>query len=80
MITGDQALTACYVASQVHIVEKPALILVLGSNREGYQWISPDETETFDFRSGLICHCHYMHISTVLSFIGLYLSVLLKNN
>jgi len=27
MITGDQALTACHVAAQVHIMERPALIL-----------------------------------------------------
>ncbi|XP_021888324.1 probable manganese-transporting ATPase PDR2 [Carica papaya] len=45
MITGDQALTACHVASQVHIVSKPALILYLSHNGEGYEWMSPDETE-----------------------------------
>lgn len=48
MITGDQALTACHVASLVHIISKPALILVL--NGESFQWISPDETDTISFR------------------------------
>ncbi|KAJ1427604.1 P-type ATPase [Sesbania bispinosa] len=46
MITGDQALTACHVASQVHIISKPTLILSPASNGEGYNWVSPDETET----------------------------------
>ena len=27
LFTGDQALTACHVASQVHFITKPALIL-----------------------------------------------------
>ncbi|KAF5751762.1 putative cation-transporting ATPase [Tripterygium wilfordii] len=45
MITGDQALTACHVASQVHIVSKPALILNSSRNGEGYEWVSPDETD-----------------------------------
>ncbi|XP_058084361.1 probable manganese-transporting ATPase PDR2 [Magnolia sinica] len=45
MITGDQALTACYVASQVHIISKPALILSQWKSGKGFQWISPDETE-----------------------------------
>ncbi|XWS58942.1 hypothetical protein CRYUN_Cryun08bG0077600 [Craigia yunnanensis] len=45
MITGDQALTACHVAGQVHIVSKPALILGPLKNSEGYEWVSPDETE-----------------------------------
>ncbi|XXG50746.1 hypothetical protein AAC387_Pa02g4686 [Persea americana] len=45
MITGDQALTACHVASQVHIVSKPALILVPQKSCEGFEWVSPDETE-----------------------------------
>lgn len=50
MITGDQALTACHVASQVHIVSKPALILGPARNSDGYEWISPDETEMFQYR------------------------------
>ncbi|CAH9120912.1 unnamed protein product [Cuscuta epithymum] len=46
MITGDQALTACHVASQVHIISKPAMILGRAKNCEKYDWVSPDETET----------------------------------
>ncbi|GAV57871.1 E1-E2_ATPase domain-containing protein/Hydrolase domain-containing protein [Cephalotus follicularis] len=49
MITGDQALTACHVASQVHIVSKPELILAPARSGEGYEWISPDETEIFRY-------------------------------
>ncbi|KAI9114351.1 hypothetical protein K1719_014579 [Acacia pycnantha] len=49
MITGDQALTACHVASQVHIISKPTLILSPASNVEGYKWMSPDESETFPY-------------------------------
>ncbi|XP_028786632.1 probable manganese-transporting ATPase PDR2 [Neltuma alba] len=45
MITGDQALTACHVASQVHIISKPTLILGPASHSEGYNWMSPDESE-----------------------------------
>lgn len=45
MITGDQALTACHVASQVNIVSKPALILGPARGAERYEWVSPDETE-----------------------------------
>ncbi|KAL3502168.1 hypothetical protein ACH5RR_036617, partial [Cinchona calisaya] len=50
MITGDQALTACHVASQVHIVTKPALILVRAKSGERYEWVSPDETEVISYR------------------------------
>ncbi|KVH92695.1 Cation-transporting P-type ATPase, partial [Cynara cardunculus var. scolymus] len=46
MITGDQALTACHVARQVHIISKPSLILAPMKNKERYEWVSPDETET----------------------------------
>lgn len=49
MITGDQALTACHVASQVHIVSKPALILGPARNGDGYEWISTDETQMFQY-------------------------------
>ncbi|XP_060218254.1 probable manganese-transporting ATPase PDR2 [Lycium barbarum] len=49
MITGDQALTACHVAQQVHIISKPALILGRVKNKEGYAWVSPDETETVSY-------------------------------
>ncbi|KAL6610003.1 hypothetical protein ACP70R_039972 [Stipagrostis hirtigluma subsp. patula] len=44
MITGDQALTACHVASQVHISSKPILILTR-TNTAGFEWVSPDETD-----------------------------------
>ncbi|CAL8997942.1 unnamed protein product [Prunus brigantina] len=49
MITGDQALTACHVASQVHIISKPALILGPKRDSEGYEWISPDEAEVIPY-------------------------------
>ncbi|CAK9170149.1 unnamed protein product [Ilex paraguariensis] len=49
MITGDQALTACHVAGQVHIVSKPVLILSPAKNREGYEWVSPDETQIISY-------------------------------
>ncbi|KAJ6927009.1 manganese-transporting ATPase PDR2 [Populus alba x Populus x berolinensis] len=49
MITGDQALTACHVASQVHIISKPALILGPSRSGEGYEWISPDEMEKLSY-------------------------------
>ncbi|XP_027942232.1 probable manganese-transporting ATPase PDR2 [Vigna unguiculata] len=49
MITGDQALTACHVASQVHIISKPTLILGPARNGEGYNWVSPDETENIRY-------------------------------
>ncbi|RAL49033.1 hypothetical protein DM860_001353 [Cuscuta australis] len=49
MITGDQALTACHVASQVHIISKPAMILGLAKNCDKYVWVSPDETETVSY-------------------------------
>ncbi|OMP11729.1 Cation-transporting P-type ATPase [Corchorus capsularis] len=50
MITGDQALTACHVAGQVHIVSKPVLILSPVKDEEGYDWVSPDETERISYR------------------------------
>ncbi|KAL3639680.1 putative manganese-transporting ATPase pdr2 [Castilleja foliolosa] len=52
MITGDQALTACHVASQVNIISKPALILVHATkdNNDGFEWVSPDETNTISYR------------------------------
>lgn len=46
MITGDQALTACHVAGQVNIISKPTLILGSAKNNAGYEWISPDESES----------------------------------
>lgn len=50
MITGDQALTACHVASQVHIISKPAMILGRAKNSEKYDWVSPDETDIVSYR------------------------------
>lgn len=47
MITGDQALTACHVAGQVHMISKPPLILA--PTKDGYEWISPDETEVISY-------------------------------
>lgn len=54
MITGDQALTACHVASQVHIVSNP--VLILGQSRPGekYKWVSPDEKEIIPYRCSQI--------------------------
>lgn len=49
MITGDQALTACHVASQVHIISKPALILIPAKNDEDFKWVSPDESDTISY-------------------------------
>ncbi|KAL5711687.1 putative manganese-transporting ATPase pdr2 [Ranunculus cassubicifolius] len=54
MITGDQALTACHVASQVNIISKPALILSPATEGVGFEWISPDETESFTFSAGSV--------------------------
>ncbi|KAJ4779402.1 Cation-transporting ATPase [Rhynchospora pubera] len=48
MITGDQALTACHVANQVHIISKPTLILTR-SGSGGFDWLSPDESERVPF-------------------------------
>lgn len=49
MITGDQALTACHVARQVNIISNPALILGPAKNSQGYEWISPDESEIVSY-------------------------------
>ncbi|KAJ6823587.1 putative manganese-transporting ATPase PDR2 [Iris pallida] len=49
MITGDQALTACHVASQVNIISKPAMILVPEKDGRGFEWVSPDEKEMTSF-------------------------------
>lgn len=45
MITGDQALTACHVAAQVHILSRPVLILTqrTGDSAGQFDWLSPDE-------------------------------------
>lgn len=68
MITGDQALTACHVASQVHIISKPALILTPSMNG-GFEWVSPDETERTPFRYNVhacdgLCFALVLFIST----------------
>ncbi|XP_022965544.1 probable manganese-transporting ATPase PDR2 [Cucurbita maxima] len=49
MITGDQALTACHVASQVHITSKQILILNSKKGTEEYEWLSPDELQTVPY-------------------------------
>lgn len=41
MVTGDNALTACEVSSQLEIVTKPTLIL---TKADGLRWVSVDET------------------------------------
>ncbi|CAK9314910.1 unnamed protein product [Citrullus colocynthis] len=50
MITGDQALTACHVASQVHITSKQILILNSMKGTEEYEWLSLDESQTVPYR------------------------------
>lgn len=50
MITGDQALTACHVAGQVHIVSNPVLILGRSGTDNEYKWMSPDEKEIIPYR------------------------------
>ncbi|EMS47412.1 putative cation-transporting ATPase [Triticum urartu] len=50
MITGDQALTACHVASQVNICSKPVLILTR-MKTSGFEWVSPDETDRVPYRA-----------------------------
>eukprot|EP00899_Mesostigma_viride_P025895 jgi/Mesvir1/6490/Mv16761-RA.2 len=52
MITGDQALTACHVASKVHIVDRPAIILMpqgLHGDLLHPEWVSPDEVLRIPF-------------------------------
>ncbi|XP_043708473.1 probable manganese-transporting ATPase PDR2 isoform X2 [Telopea speciosissima] len=49
MITGDQALTACHVASQVNIISKSTLILSPARNGDGFEWVSPDETDIIPY-------------------------------
>lgn len=49
MITGDQALTACHVAGQVHIVSNPVLILGRSGSGNEYKWVSPDEKEIIPY-------------------------------
>ncbi|KAK6923655.1 hypothetical protein RJ641_009855 [Dillenia turbinata] len=72
MITGDQALTACHVASQVHIISKPTLILTRARG-QGYEWISPDDdkevealSETHDLCIGGDCFEMLQQTSAVL--------------
>ncbi|XP_062179368.1 probable manganese-transporting ATPase PDR2 isoform X1 [Phragmites australis] len=53
MITGDQALTACHVASQVHISSKPVLILTR-MKTGGFEWVSPDETDRAPYSAEVV--------------------------
>ena len=53
MITGDQALTACHVASKVHIVSNPVLILSQSRPGAEYKWMSPDEKEIIPYRCSI---------------------------
>ncbi|MCO5599335.1 hypothetical protein L7F22_053436 [Adiantum nelumboides] len=50
MITGDQALTACHVASQVHILCNKVLILTLKKESGVFEWLSLDEKEQLPFK------------------------------
>ena len=53
MITGDQPLTACHVAAQVHIVSRPVLILSPSLDADSpsvLRWQSPDEATQLPFR------------------------------
>lgn len=50
MITGDQALTACHVAAQVHITSRPVLILTPRGSGGMFDWISPDEITKMPYR------------------------------
>lgn len=47
MITGDNALTACFVAKELHIIDADALILTLLDGK--WVWLSADETVTIPF-------------------------------
>ena len=54
MITGDQALTACHVAAQVHIVTRPVLVLTQrsGDGAAQFDWLSPDEKIKMAYKYG----------------------------
>lgn len=69
MITGDQALTACHVAAQVHIILKPTLILGPMTEGTGYEWVSPDETEHIAYRHVVLFVQN--NLSTSMSFLSL---------
>lgn len=62
MITGDAPLTACYTAAQVHIVDRPVLLLVhrgaavpahkhpdQAEPDSHFEWITPDESSQLEF-------------------------------
>eukprot|EP00897_Mesotaenium_endlicherianum_P008584 jgi/Mesen1/7754/ME000407S06956 len=51
MITGDQALTACHVAAQVHILTRPAVILTPVKGGTEFEWVSPDESTRIPYRA-----------------------------
>ncbi|CAK9272759.1 unnamed protein product [Sphagnum jensenii] len=64
MITGDQALTACHVAAQVHIVSQPVLILTLraGDGALGeFDWLSPDEELKFPYKKDKVLELSETH-------------------
>jgi len=48
IITGDHILTACYVATAVGVVSKPALVLQC-EPEEGLMWQTPDHETQLDF-------------------------------
>lgn len=63
MITGDQALTACHVASHVNIVTRPVLVLTQRSDDSvgQFDWISPDETHKLAYKYGqLLFSCSFL--------------------
>eukprot|EP00249_Psilotum_nudum_P024663 c29252_g1_i1 orf=394-4089(+) len=59
MITGDQALTACHVASQVGIVASSVLILT--PNEGAFEWTSPNETVQITYREEHVAELSGMH-------------------
>lgn len=61
MITGDQALTACHVAKQVHIVSKTVLILTPQQDSGGFEWLSPDERNQVAFRDQAVAALSSTH-------------------
>eukprot|EP00245_Coleochaete_scutata_P016087 TRINITY_DN7386_c1_g1_i5.p1 TRINITY_DN7386_c1_g1~~TRINITY_DN7386_c1_g1_i5.p1 ORF type:complete len:476 (+),score=87.32 TRINITY_DN7386_c1_g1_i5:647-2074(+) len=78
MITGDQALTACHVASQVCITSRPSLILSLPgteSTTGAFEWVSPDEAIRLPFR---VCDVENIAAEFDLCLPGAGLSMLMR--